>query len=196
MVSAARKTRFCEISLTKNHSRLVFRFFPRPSPTLVDSQTPGGPSGPNLGTVRGDSLFCWFSLARLGVLGVWPLKKREFPGYRPPKSTPGWFSDFSRVREALRATQKHHRTTLEAPTNPFAVSPFSGFPVPRPGRDPRISRSEISKISRNMQIPKYRSDFLLRLVRKLKRANFGGHPACYSICILRSLGYTLTKTLE
>ena len=165
------KTRFSEISVVKTHSRLFFRFFPRPSPTLVDSQTPGGPSGPNRRPVRGDSLFCCFF-----PRWDWLSKKREFPGYRPPKSTPGLFSDFFRVREALRATQEHHRTTLEAPTNPFAVSPFSGFPVPRPGRDPRIS-----KISRNMQIPKYRSDFLLRLVRKLKRANFGGHPACYSI---------------
>ena len=178
MVSAVRKTRFSEISLTKNHSRLFFRFFPRPSPTLVDSQTSGGPSGPNLGSVRGDALFCWFSL---GVLGVWPLEKRDFPGFRPPKSTPGRFFDFSHVREALRSTQEHRRTTLEALTDPFAVSLFSGFPVPRPARDPRISRSEISKISRNTQIPSQRWDFLLRLVRKLKRANFGGHPACYSI---------------
>ena len=147
MVSAARKPRFSEISLTKNHSRLVFRFFPRPSPTLVDSQTSGEPSGPNLGSVRGDSLFCWFSLARLSVLGVWPLKKREFPGYRPPKSTPGWFSDFSRVREALSSTQEHHRTTLEAPTDPFAVSLFSvpgtsSGPRRPSGYGPGISKSQ------------------------------------------------------
>ena len=133
MVSAARKTCFSEISVTKNHSRLFFRFFPRPSPTLVDSQTLGAPSGPNLGSVRGDSLFCRFSLA---VLWVWPSEKREFPGYRPPKSTPGLFSDFFRVREALRTTQEHHRTTLEAPTDPFAVRLFLLDLAPRLLRDP------------------------------------------------------------
>ena len=131
-----RKTRFSEISLTKNHSRFFSRFFPGPSPTLVDSQTSGGPSGPNPGSVHGDSLFCWFFL---GVLGVWPLEKRDFPGFRPPKSTPGRFFDFSHVREALRSTQEHRRTTLEAPTDPFAVNSFLvpgqtgilGFPDPK-----------------------------------------------------------------
>mgnify|MGYP003707255863 CR=1 FL=1 len=143
-----RKTRFSEISLTKNHSRLFFRFFPRPSPTLVDSQTPGGPSGPNPGPVRGDSLFCWFSL---GVLWVWLLEKRDFPGYRPPKSTPGRFFDFSHVREALRSTQEHHRTTLEAPTDPFAVSSFL---APRPVRDPGFSDPKSRKSREILKSPR------------------------------------------
>ena len=122
-----------DFSATKNHSRLFFRFFPRPSPTLVDSQTPGEPSGPNRRSVRGDSPFSWFFLS---VLWVWLLEKRDFPGYRPPKSTPGWFFDFSHVREALRSTQEHHRTTLEAPTDPFAVRLFLLDLAPRLLRDP------------------------------------------------------------
>ena len=170
MVSAVRKTRFSEISLTKNHSRLFFRFFPSPSPTLVDSQTPGEPSGPNRRSVRGDSLFCWFSL---GVLWVWPLEKRDFPGFRPPKSTPGRFFDFSHVREALRSTQEHRRTTLEAPTDPFTVRLFS-VPSPAPDQNPpEYADPGSSKISRNMQNPRESRLSPLRNAVKPKPTNFG-----------------------
>ena len=99
--------------------------------------------------------------------------KREFPGYRPPKSTPGLFLDFFRVREALGSTQKHNRTTLEAPTDPFAVSLFS-VPGPAPDQNrPEYADPGSSKISRNTQIPVIRFLSPLGIVVKLKRANFG-----------------------
>ena len=174
MVSAARKTHFSEnfseISVVKTHSRLFFRFFPRPSPTLVDSQTLGAPSGPNLGPVRGDALFCRFSLS---VLWVCLLGNRDFPGYRPLKSTPGLFFDFFRVREALRSTQEHGRTTLEAPTDPFTVRLFS-VPSPAPDQNPpEYADPGSSKISRNMQNPRESRLSPLRNAVKPKPTNFG-----------------------
>ena len=120
--------------------------------------------------------------------------KREFPGYRPPKSTPGLFLDFFRVREALGSTQKHRRTTLEAPTDPFAVSLFS-VPGPAPDQNrPEYADPGSSKISRNTQIPVRADEVEIRsYVRISARNQPGGRSfnprTCFNPRKLENFGF-------